>query len=60
MDEDAANKPVSYAIGQDLADVSVDELERLIDSLRGEIARLEAEMADKSKSLSAADALFRR
>ena len=58
-DEDGVKKPVAYAIGQNLEDVSVDELERLIGVLADEIKRLETEKAAKSQSLDAAAALFR-
>ena len=47
-------------IGQDLATLSVSELEERIGQLREEIVRLEAEMQAKGATKSAADALFKR
>ena len=59
LDEERRAKPPNYAIGQDLADLSVDDLDRLIALLRDEIGRLEADRNAKSASRSAADAVFR-
>ena len=50
----------AHEIGQDLSLLSVDELSNRIEVLRGEIARLEAELSAKGASKSAAEALFRR
>ena len=49
-----------HEIGQDLATLSVGELEERIGQLREEIVRLEAEMQAKGATKSAADALFKR
>jgi uncharacterized small protein (DUF1192 family) len=59
-DDDAAPRPVSHQIGQDLALLSVDEIDARIAALRAEIERLEAERRRKDSSKSAAEALFRK
>jgi uncharacterized small protein (DUF1192 family) len=58
-DEPKAPKK-AHEIGQDLSLLSVGELTERIDILRAEIVRLEAELATKGSSKSAAEALFRR
>ena len=59
-DEDRPKKKIVHEIGQDLRLLSVDELAARIDLLRAEISRLEADMAGKRQSRSAADQIFRR
>ena len=54
-----APKP-KHAVGDPLDTLSVDELRLRIDVLRDEITRLEAEIASKQASRSAADAFFKR
>ena len=59
--DDEPRKPKrAHEIGQDLSLLSVGELDERIGLLRSEIARLEAELAAKGSSKSAAEALFRR
>ncbi len=58
-DETGTKKPLLHEIGQDLSMISVDELGQRIELLRAEIVRLEEEAAEKSKSRTAADALFK-
>lgn len=58
-DEPIKKKPV-HEIGQDLSLLSVGDLEERIQAMRAEIARLEAELAVKGSTKSAAEALFRR
>lgn len=59
--EDEPVKPKRvHEIGQDLSLLSVGELEERIRQLRGEIARLEAELQAKGSTRLAAEALFRR
>ena len=53
-------KPRSYELGQDLSKLSVGELKSLIDGLKAEIARVEATLAAKQSSKSAAEAAFKR
>jgi uncharacterized small protein (DUF1192 family) len=59
MDEDEPRpKPVQLS-GRDLRTLSVVELEAYIAELRGEIARVEAALAQRRDVKSAAEALFR-
>lgn len=60
FDDEPAKKSGPHEIGQDLSKLSVDELRARIDTLRGEIARIEAELQAKGSTRSAAEALFRR
>lgn len=60
VDEEPKKKPKPHEIGQDLALLSVGELTERIAILRGEIARLEAELGAKAGTKAAAEALFRR
>jgi len=60
FDEEPKKKRAVHEIGQDLATLSVGELEERIGELRAEIVRLEAEKTAKGAQRSAADALFRR
>ena len=53
-------KPRSYELGQDLSKLSFGELKALIDDLKIEIARVEATLAAKQSSKSAAEAAFKR
>jgi len=58
--EEEPKKPVRpHEIGQELSLLSVAELTERIGMLRGEIARLEAELTAKGATKSAAEALFR-
>ena len=58
-DEQNAKKPPVFEVGQDLSLLSVDELRDHIALLRQEIGRIEAEIASKTDSRGAADALFK-
>ena len=58
-DEEKAKKRADYELGQDLSDMSVDELSDMIVLMKEEITRLEAAKAQKSDHLSAAEALFK-
>ena len=60
MDEDQRHTPPTFVAGQDISTLGRDELEALIALLRAEIARIEAELAGRADSRSAADAIFRR
>jgi uncharacterized small protein (DUF1192 family) len=53
-------KKKTHEFGQDLSKLSVAELQALIDTLKGEVARVEKVLADKQSSLSAAEAAFKR
>jgi uncharacterized small protein (DUF1192 family) len=59
-DDDRPKKKVTHEIGQDLALLSVEELGARIALMRDEIARLEADIAKKKISRSAADDVFKR
>jgi uncharacterized small protein (DUF1192 family) len=59
-DDDRPRKKGSHEIGQDLSLLSVDELRERIALLQEEIARLEANMAQKHAKRSAADQFFKR
>ena len=59
-DDDRPKKKVAHEIGQDLSLLSVEELGSRVQLMRDEIARLEADMAQKRAKRSAADAFFKR
>jgi uncharacterized small protein (DUF1192 family) len=58
--DDLPKKKISHEMGQDLSLLSVGELGERIGLLKEEIARLEAEMARKRMSKSAADTFFKK
>jgi uncharacterized small protein (DUF1192 family) len=60
FDDEPLKKPKPHEIGQDLSLLSAGDLTERIALLRNEIARLEADLAAKSATKSAAEALFRR
>jgi uncharacterized small protein (DUF1192 family) len=65
MDEDdfftsKPSDPLTLLARQDLGPISVDELNERIEILKGEIARVEAHIADTAQHRSAADELFKR
>jgi uncharacterized small protein (DUF1192 family) len=59
-DEDAPKKKLTHEIGQDLTLLSAGELADRIALLKGEIARLEADIAKKQAVKSAADLFFKK
>ena len=59
-DDDRPKKKIVHEIGQDLTLLSVRELTERIGLLRDEIARLEADIAKKQASRSAADQFFKK
>ena len=59
-DDDRPKKKIVHEIGQDLALLSVGELTERVAILQEEIARLEANMATKQASKSAADLFFKK
>jgi uncharacterized small protein (DUF1192 family) len=59
-DDDRPKKKLSHEIGQDLSLLSVEELAARVGLLHDEINRLEADMAQKRASRSAADQFFKR
>ena len=61
MEDEETKKPApTFAIGQDLSSMSVEELEETIELLKAEIVRLEDSKAAKASHLSDAEALFSR
>lgn len=60
FDDEPRKKPKPHEIGQDLSLLSVGDLTERIDLLREEIHRLEAELAAKGQTRSAAESLFHR
>jgi uncharacterized small protein (DUF1192 family) len=59
-DEDRPKKKVAHEVGQDLTLLSAGELTERIALLKGEIARLEADMTKKQAVKSAADSFFKK
>ncbi len=59
-DDDRPKKKLAHEVGQDLGLLSVEELGERVQLLRDEIARLEADMAQKRAKRSAADQFFKR
>ncbi len=58
--DDLPKRKVTHEIGQDLALLSAGELSERVALLKGEIARIEGEMARKRASKSAADNFFKK
>lgn len=52
--------PLTQVTRQDLGPLSVDELNERIETLKGEIARVEAHLAATERHRSAADELFKK
>ena len=59
LEEERRPKRPEIVIGEDLATLSVEELERRIEVLTAEIERLTAAMAEKRKSRDAANSVFK-
>jgi uncharacterized small protein (DUF1192 family) len=59
-EDDRPKKKITHEIGQDLSLLSVMELGERIEIMRAEIARLEADIAKKNATRSAADQFFKR
>ena len=59
-DDDRPKKKIAHEIGQDLRLLSVEELAERVTLMQDEIKRLEADMAQKRASRSAADSIFKR
>lgn len=60
LEELQPKKPKGHEIGGDLSKLSVGELQELIETLKAEIARVEATLATKQSSKSAAEQVFKR
>ena len=59
-DDERAAKQREIVIGEDLAMLSVEELETRIGLLQDEIERLRADITAKQSSLSAAESFFKQ
>ncbi|MEI9804792.1 MAG: DUF1192 domain-containing protein [Pseudolabrys sp.] len=59
-DDDRPKKKVAHEVGQDLSLLSVEELGHRVQLLRDEIARLEADIAQKRAKKTAADQFFKK
>ncbi|HLH93313.1 MAG TPA: DUF1192 domain-containing protein [Xanthobacteraceae bacterium] len=59
-EDDRPKKKIAHEIGQDLTLLSVNELTERIGLLKDEIARLEADIARKQATRSAADQFFKK
>jgi uncharacterized small protein (DUF1192 family) len=59
-EDDRPQRKIAHEIGQDLTLLSVEELDARIGLLRQEIARLEADIAKKRATRTAADQFFKR
>jgi uncharacterized small protein (DUF1192 family) len=59
-DEDRPKTKIVHEIGQDLALLSIRELEERIALLNGEIGRLQAAIASKQGSRNVADQFFKK
>ena len=59
-EEDRPKRKIAHEVGQELALLSVEELQERIELLRNEIQRLEAAAASKRASLAAANTFFKR
>ena len=59
-DDDRPKKKIVHEIGQELAFLSVKELQERIALMKEEIARLEASIASKQASRNVADQFFKK
>ena len=59
-DDDRPKKKIVHEIGQELALLSVSELEARIALMKEEIARLQASIASKQASRGVADTFFKK
>ena len=59
-EEELKKKQAGYKLGQDLSELSVDEIDEMTIILKNEVERLKQARQSKSSHLSAAEALFRK
>jgi len=59
FDEESAKPIPTIRVGEDLSNMSVEELAERIEALKGEITRCEEDVQAKTSSLSAAEAAFK-
>ena len=60
FDDEPAEKPKNHVIGEDLADLSLEELADRIALLKEEIGRLEEAVSGKQATAQAAETFFKR
>ena len=60
LDEELPKKKKAHEIGEDLAALSLEELDERIALLKGEIVRIEEAIKSKRASAEAADSFFKR
>lgn len=58
FDEDAKPAKPGPAVGDDLADLSIEELEERVELFKAEIKRVESALESKRSGRAAADAVF--
>jgi len=58
-DDDRPVRRAGFALGEDLTELSIEELESRIDVLETEISRFRQSIEDKKQSKQAADSFFR-
>jgi len=58
-EEPAKSKKALVVVGEDLANLSEEDLAERVKALKAEITRVELTMSERSKVRSAADALFK-
>lgn len=58
-DENKAKRIAQYAIGQDLSDLSIEEVSETIEALQAEIKRLQKIKIEKNEHIVAAAKLFK-
>lgn len=59
-DDEPARKKKTHEVGEELAALSLDELDERIALLKAEIGRIEEAIRTKRASAAAADSVFRR
>ena len=60
FEEEPPKKKTGVVVGEDLATLSIDELEGRIAILKAEIDRIEETIVAKRKSMGVADSFFKR
>lgn len=60
FDDGPASKPKFHVIGEDLSDLSLEDLGERIEQLKTEIGRLQEAMSGKEASAAAAETFFKR
>jgi len=58
-EEDKAKRVAAYVIGQDLSELSIEEISELTEALKAELKRLETTKLEKNEHLIAAAKMFK-